>query len=333
MRPNLFTIASCLLLLLTAQSSSAQPKPSLEKMRFIYSAVGGSQSSIWIPHEAGIFKKHGLDTELLYVGGGGRAAQVVQSGEVPMGVFTGGAVVNADLAGGDLVVVASTMNVITFFLVARPEIKQIEDLKGRRIGITRFGSATDFALSYGEGKWPIKRGRDFAVMQMGGMPEMMQGLKSGALDAATLNVEFTLLARKENFRELIDMSALGLNFPTSAIVTTRSFIKRNENTVRKFVRGFVEGVHYAKTQRAFSVDVFKKYLRNDDREYLNAIYDLYILRYVPKIPYPSPEAMKTVLDQMAATDSRAAAAKPEQFIDARFFQELEREGFIQKLWQ
>ncbi len=302
-------------------------------MRFIYSAVGGSQSSIWIPHEAGIFKKHGLDTELLYVGGGGRAAQVVQSGEVPMGVFTGGAVVNADLAGGDLVVVASTMNVITFFLVARPEIKQIEDLKGRRIGITRFGSATDFALSYGEGKWPIKRGRDFAVMQMGGMPEMMQGLKSGALDAATLNVEFTLLARKENFRELIDMSALGLNFPTSAIVTTRSFIKRNENTVRKFVRGFVEGVHYAKTQRAFSVDVFKKYLRNDDREYLNAIYDLYILRYVPKIPYPSPEAMKTVLDQMAATDSRAAAAKPEQFIDARFFQELEREGFIQKLWQ
>ncbi len=333
MRPNLFTIASCLLLLLTAQSSSAQPKPSLEKMRFIYSAVGGSQSSIWIPHEAGIFKKHGLDTELLYVGGGGRAAQVVQSGEVPMGVFTGGAVVNADLAGGDLVVVASTMNVITFFLVARPEIKQIEDLKGKRIGITRFGSATDFALSYGEGKWPIKRGRDFAVMQMGGMPEMMQGLKSGALDAATLNVEFTLLARKENFRELIDMSALGLNFPTSAIVTTRSFIKRNENTVRKFVRGFVEGVHYAKTQRAFSVDVFKKYLRNDDREYLNAIYDLYILRYVPKIPYPSPEAMKTVLDQMAATDSRAAAAKPEQFIDARFFQELEREGFIQKLWQ
>lgn len=320
-------------LLYASGAAWAQPKPPLEKMRFIYSAVGGSQASIWIPHEAGIFKKHGLDVELLYVGGGGRAAQVVQSGEVPMGVFTGGAVVNADLAGGDLVAVASTMNVITFFLVARPEIKQIEDLKGKKIGITRFGSATDFALSYGEGKWPIKRGRDFAVIQMGGMPEMMQGLKSGALDAATLNVEFTLLARKENLRELVDMSAMGLNFPTSAIVTTRSFIKRNENAVRKLVRAFVEGVHYAKTQRAFSVDVFKKYLRSDDREYLNAIYDLYILRYVPKIPYPSPEAMKTVLDQMAATDSRAATAKPEQFIDARFFSELERDGFIQKLWQ
>ena len=333
MRSGSFAVPLFLLLSFTAVPTSAQPKPPLEKMRFIYSAVGGSQSSIWIPHEAGIFRKHGLDVELLYVGGGGRAAQVVQSGEVPMGVFTGGAVVNADLAGGDLVVVASTMNVITFFLVARAEIKRMEDLKGKRIGITRFGSATDFALSYGEKNWPIKRGKDFAVIQMGGMPEMHQGLKSGALEAATLNVEFTLLARKDNLRELVDLSAMGLNFPTSAIVTTRSFIKHSENTVRKFVRGFVEGVHYAKTQRAFSVDVFKKYLRNDDREYLNAIYDLYILRYVPKIPYPSPEAIKTVLDQLAEKDPRAAAARPEQFIDNRFFQELEREGFIQRLWQ
>jgi len=333
MRAKLFTIASCLLFCLTTQSLWAQPKPALEKMRFIYSAIGGSQSSVWIPHEAGIFKKHGLDIELLYVGGGGRAAQVVQSGEVPMGIFTGGAVVNANLAGGDLVVIASGMNAITFFLVARPEIKQIEDLKGKKIGITRFGSATDFALGYSENKWPIKRGRDFTVIQMGGMPEMMQALKSGSLDAATLNAEFTILARKEGLKELVDMSTLGLSFPTSAIVTTRSFIKRNENAVRKFIRGFVEGNHFAKTQRAASVEVFRKYIRNDDREYLNAIYDLYVLRYIPKIPHPSPESIKTVLDQMAEKDPRAAAARPEQFIDARFFQELEREGFIQKIWQ
>jgi len=311
----------------------AQPKPPMEKMRFIYSAIGGSQSSVWIPHEAGIFKKHGLDIELLYVGGGGRAAQVVQSGEVPMGIFTGGAVVNANLAGGDLVVVATGMNAITFFLMARPEIRSIEDLKGKKVGITRFGSATDFALGYSENKWPIKRGRDFTVIQMGGMPEMMQALKSGGLEAATLNAEFTILARKEGFKELVDMSTLGLSFPTSAIVTSRSFIKRNENAVRKFVRGFVEGNHFAKTQRAASVEVFRKYIRNDDREYLNAIYDLYVLRYIPKIPYPSPESIKTVLDQMAEKDPRAAAARPEQFIDARFFQELEREGFIQKIWQ
>lgn len=313
--------------------AAAQVKPALEKLRFVYSAIGGSQSSVWIPYEAGIFRKHGLDIELLYVGGGGRAAQVVQSGEVPLGIFTGGAVVNSNLAGGDLVVVATGMNAITFFLIARPEIRQIEDLKGKRIGISRFGSATDFALLYSEEKWPIKRARDFTVVQMGGMPEMMAGLKGGALDAATLNAEFSIRARKDGLRELVDMSTLGLNFPTSAIVTTRSFIRRNENTVRKFIRAFVEGNHFAKTQRTASVEVFRKYLKNNDRDYLNAIYDLYVLRYIPKVSYPSPEAIKTVLDQMADKDPRAKAARPEQFIDSRFFQELEKEGFIQRLWQ
>lgn len=327
-------LGACLyaLFFLFSYPLEAQVKPSLERIRFVYSAIGGSQSSIWISYEAGIFRKHGLDIELLYVGGGGRAAQVVQSGEVPIGIFTGGAVVNSNLAGGDLVIIASTMNVIPFFLMARPEIRQVEDLKGKKIGITRFGSATDFALLYVEEKWPLKRGRDFAVIQMGGMPEMMAALKGRGLDAAMLNTEFSILARREAFKELVDMSALGLNFPTSAIGTTRSFIRRNENAVRKFLRGYVEGIHYAKTQRAFSVEVLRKFLKNNDRPFLDAVYDLYISRYVPKVPYPSPEAMKTVLAQMAG-DPRAAAAQPDQFIDNRFFQELEREGFIQRLWQ
>ncbi|MGH7774608.1 MAG: ABC transporter substrate-binding protein [Candidatus Binatia bacterium] len=332
MGPKILGIGLSFLLCLLSRTSDGQVKPSLEKIRVIYSAIG-SQVSVLIPYEAGIFRKHGLDVELLYVGGGGRAAQVVQSGEVPIGVFTGGAVVNSNLAGGDLVIVASTMNVIPFFLIARPDIRQIEELKGKRIGITRFGSATDFALRYAEEKWPLKRGRDFAVIQMGGMPEMMAGLKGRGLDAAMLNAEFTILARKEGFTELADISALGLTFPTSAIGTTRSFIKRNENAVRKFLRGYVEGIHYAKTQRAFSIEVFRKFLRNNDRPFLEAVYDLYVLRHIPKVPYPSPEAVKTVLSQIAETDPRAASAQPGQFIDFRFMQELEKEGFIQRIWQ
>ena len=327
---RVFLAALIAALLLPDRTVNAQP---LEKMRFIYSAIGGSQSSVWIPHEAGIFKKHGLDLELLYVGGGGRAAQVVLSGEAPMGIFTGAAVVSANFAGADLAVVASSLNAITFFLMARPEVRSLEGLKGKKVGITRFGSATDFALGYSENRWPVKRGRDFAVIQMGGMPEIVQALKSGAIDAGTVNAEFTILARKDGLKELADMSTLGLSFPTSAIVTSRSYIKRSENTVRKFIRGFAEGSRFAKTNRAASVEILKKYIHNNDTEYVNALYDLYVLRYVPKVPYPSPESIQTVLDQMADKDPRAAAARPEQFIDARFFQELDREGFIQKLWQ
>jgi NitT/TauT family transport system substrate-binding protein len=319
------------ILLLPAPRAYAQA--TLERLRVTYSAIGGSQASVWIPYEAGIFRKYGLDVELLYVGGGGRAAQVVQSGEVPIGIFTGGAVINSHLAGGDLVVIASSMNVMTFAVMARPEIRRAEDLKGKKIGISRFGSATDFGLRYVEDQWPVKRQRDFAVLQLGGMPELLNALKAGALDAAVVNVELAIIARKEGFRELVDIAKMGLNFPTSSIVTTRSFIKRNEHTVRKFIRGFVEGVHHGKTQRAFSIQVMQKYLRSSDPGMFNELYELYIVQNIPSIPRPSPEALKTVLRQMAETDPRVAKLSPEQFIDDRFFQELDKEGFIQRLWK
>jgi NitT/TauT family transport system substrate-binding protein len=327
-----FLFCSLALPLAAARLSSAQA-PVLEKLRVIYSAIGGSQASVWVPYEAGIFRRHGLDVELLYVAGGGRAAPVVQSGEVPIGIFTGGAVVSAHLAGGDLVKIASSMNAMTFAVMARPEIKRVEDLKGKKIGISRFGSATDFGLRYAEERWPIKRQKDFAVIQVGGVTDVFNALRAGALDAAVVNAELAIVARREGFRELADISKLGIHFPTSSIITTRSFIKRSESTVRKFIRAFVEGVHYAKTSRAPTIHIMKKYLRSGDVSMFDELYELYIVRNIPRIPWPSAEALQTVIAQMAETDPRVAALKPGQLIDARFFQELEKEGFFQKLWR
>ena len=328
------TSCLCVLVILLSLPGSlpAQGDATLEKMRVLYSA-GGSHNSVWIPYEAGIFRKHGLDVELLFVAGGSTTAQVVQSGQAPIGIFTGSAVVSSGLAGGDLVAVAGVMNVIPFFVMGRPEIGRVEDLKGKKVGITRFGSASDFALRYTEEKWPVKRARDFAVIQNGSMPANLLALKSGAADAAMLSTEFAALIRRDGFRELADVASLGLHFPTSAIITTRSFLKRNENAVRKFLRGFVEGIHYAKTHREFSIDILRKYLKNEDRQLLNVLYDLYVMKYVPRVPRPTPEPFKTVLAQIAETDPKAASARPESFIEPRFIQDLEREGFIQRLWQ
>jgi ABC-type nitrate/sulfonate/bicarbonate transport system substrate-binding protein len=131
----------------------------------------------------------------------------------------------------------------------------------------------------------------------------------------------------------VDIAKLGINFPTSSAVTTRSFIKRNENTVRKFIRGFVAGVHFAKTQRGPAIKIMQKYLRSSDAAMFDELYEMYIVRNIPRVPRPSPESLKTVLDQMVETDPRVANLKPEQFIDTRFFQELDKEGFIEKLWK
>ena len=229
--------------------------------------------------------------------------------------------------------IASSMNVMTFAVMARPEIKRIEDLKGKKIGVSRFGSATDFGLRYAEEKWPVKRQRDFAVIQSGGVTDVYNALRAGALDAAVVNAELAILARREGYRELADIAKMGINFPTSSIITTRSYIKRNENTVRKFIRAFVEGVHFGKTQRAQTIKIMQKYLRSSDASMFDELYEMYIVRNIPRIPRPSPESLKTVLDQMAETDPRAANLRPEQFIDDRFFQELEKDGFVQKLWK
>ncbi len=324
-------VKMALTLLWFAASVAVSHGQPLEKLRLTYSAIGGSQASFWVPYEAGIFRKHGLAVELLYVAGGGRAAHVVQSGEVPIGVFTGGAVINSALAGGDLVVIASSMNVMTFVVMARPEIKRVEDLKGKKIGVSRFGSATDFGLRYVEEQWPVKRQRDFAVLQMGGVSDVYNALRAGVLDAAVINAELAILGRRDGFRELADISKMGIQFPTSSVITTRGYIKRSENSVRKFIRGFVEGVHYAKTQRAPTIKIMMKYQRSSDAAMFNDLYDMYILQNIPRIPRPSPESLKTVIDQMTETDPRVASMKPEQFIDGRFFAELEKEGFVQKL--
>ena len=261
-----------------------------------------------------------------------RAGQVVHRGKC-LGVFTGGAVINANLAGGDLVVVASSMNVMTFSVMARPEIKRPEDLKGKKIG--------DLALWIGDRFWPALRGRkmadqaarDFAVIQVGVSQISTMRCAPERSTPRWSMPSWRFWRGATDFASWPIIAKMGINFPTSSAVTTRSFIKRNENTVRKFVRGFVEGVHFAKTQRGPAIKIMQKYLRSSDAAMFDELYEMYIMRNIPRIPWPSPESLKTVLDQMVETDPRVANLQPEQFIDARFFQELDKEGFIQKLWK
>jgi len=333
MRPGKFLALPVLIAALVGMRAEAQVRAAPEKVRIAYSAVGSSQSPLWIAHEAGIFKKHGLDVELLYLGGGSRAAQVVVSGEVPIAMFTGASVISANLAGGDLVNIASGMNVMPFFLVVTPAVRQIEDLKGKKVAVTRFASATDYALRYAAEKWPVKPDRDFTVLQIGGQPEMIGGLKSGAIQGAMLNAEFTVIARREGMRDLADVSALGIPFPTSALNTSRAFIRNRRDTALRVVRAYADSIHYGKTQKKFTVGVLGKYLKNQDVPFLEAVYDLYLGQYVPKFPHPSAEAMKVALDQIGERDPRARSMRAEQFIDASLMQELDKEGFIKQLWR
>jgi NitT/TauT family transport system substrate-binding protein len=317
--------------IVSSDHTDAQVRSSPDKVRVVYSAIGSSQSPLWIAHEAGLFKKHGLDAEILYVAGGSRAAQVILSGEAPIAMFNGSSVISANLAGADLVNIASGMNVLPFFLVTGPGVKQVEDLKGKKIAITRFASATDFALRFAAEKWSVKPERDFAVIQLGGQPEMMAALKSGAVQGAMLNAEFAILARREGYRDLVDVSSLGLVFPGSGLNTSRSFIKNRRDTALRIMRAYTESVHYGRTNKSFGVAVLGKYLKNQDVPFLQTVHELYLGRYIPWPPHSSVDAMKRALDDVAERDPRARGMRAEQFIDATLMQELDKEGFIKQL--
>jgi NitT/TauT family transport system substrate-binding protein len=332
-RAERLLILALVLVALLWGRTQAQVRSGAEKLRVVYSAIGSSQSPLWIAHEAGLFKKHGLDVELLYVAGGSRAAQVILSGEVPVAMFNGGSVISAVLAGADLVNVTSGMNVLPFYLVAGPGVKQIEDLKGKKVAVTRLASATDYALRFAAEKWPVKPDKDFTVLQLGGQPEMMTALKTGAVQGAMLNAEFTILARGQGYRDLADVGSMGLTFPGSGLNTSRAFIRNRRDTILRIVRAYTDSVHYGRTQKSFAVGVLGKYLKNSDMPFLETVYDLYIGKYIPRIPYPSVEAMKRALDDIAQRDPRARGARAEQFIDASLMQELDKEGFIKQLWR
>jgi NitT/TauT family transport system substrate-binding protein len=225
------------------------------------------------------------------------------------------------------------MNVLPFFLVVGSSVKRIEELKGKKVAVTRLASATDYALRFAAEKWSVKPDRDFAVLQLGGQPEMMAALKSGAVQGAMLNAEFAILARRDGYHDLADVGSMGLTFPGSGLNTSRSFVRNRRDTMLRIVRAYTDSIHYGRTQKSFALGVLAKYLKNSDTAFLESVYDLYIGKYIPQVPHPSVEAMKRALDDIAEKDPRARAARPEQFIDASLMQELEKEGFIKQLWR
>ncbi len=298
--------------------------------RVAYSAVSGAMSPLWVAQEGGYFKREGLDVELLYIGGGSLLIQSMLSGDVPFAYGPSVPVVNASLRGSDLVLIANTGNALVFSIMARPEIKGPADLKGKKVGVTRLGGSTDWALDFALRKWSLERGRDVAVLQTGGMPEGLAGLSTGAWDAAVLSSPSNFRAKKIGMNELVDVGQLGVSFPNTPLATTRSYIRANRNVVLRFLRGFNQGLHRLRTDKDFSLKVLSKYAKVGDAEILGELYRVYGVKYSgDRVPYVRPEGVETILRRIESKEARDA--RPGDFIDDSLLQELEKSGWFRGL--
>jgi ABC-type nitrate/sulfonate/bicarbonate transport system substrate-binding protein len=295
-------------------------------LRIAYSAISGAMASLWVAQEGGYFKREGLDTELLYIGGGSLLIQAMLGGEVPFAYGPSVPVINASLRGADLVLIGNTGNSLVFSIMSRPEIKQPAQLRGKKIGVTRLGGSTDWALDAALKHWNIERSQ-ITVIQTGGMPEGLAGLTSGALDAVVLSPPSNFRAAKAGMHELEDVGQLKITFPNTPLSTTRSFIRANRDSALRFLRGFTQGLQRLRSDKEFSMKVLSKYTKVTDAETLGQLHQTYGVRYSgDRIPLVRPESIDEILKRTPGKEARDAKAG--DFIDNSLLQELDKSGWF-----
>jgi NitT/TauT family transport system substrate-binding protein len=302
------------------------------KLKVAYPTTVGSMAVVWVAKEAKLFEKHGLDVELIYVAGSSRVVQAMLAKDIPISEIAIPAVIQANLAGADLVMLAGPNHKPGQKIMVKPEIKRREDLKGKKIAISRFGTSDDFLLRYVLGQWNLQPDRDVALIQMGGSPETLAGLAAGAVDGGLLASPLHLQAAKFGFSLLADLSTLGVDYQGAGVVTTRSYMREAPDTVRRYLRAYVEGLHRFKTDKAFAAKVIGKYSRMTEADALEETYQHYAVKVMPRVPYPTIKGIQMVLDEIGTRTPKAKSLAPESFIDVSYLKELEQGGFIKKLY-
>lgn len=318
-------LAAFLLFVVSHGSARAQTK----RIPVAYSAVSATQSSFYLTKEAGYFEKHDLFVDPVYVASGTKVAQAMIAGEFPI-ALAGGAVIAANLAGGDIVIFGGLVNVPSFYVYVHPSIRRPEDLRGRTVGITTFNSSTDFSIRYLIRKLGMEPDKDVKVLQMGGQPQIVAGMVAGAVQAGVLSSPANYNAAKAGFQMLVDFKSVGLDYPTVSLVSTRSYIKKDPQIVRRFLMAYSEGTERLYNDKELAMKVIGKYTKTSDRGAQEAGYSFAttFIERPPRLPY---KAVETILAQMAQKDPRAKSQTPEDFIDPSFYNELEKSGFFKTL--
>jgi NitT/TauT family transport system substrate-binding protein len=302
------------------------------RLKVAYPTTVGSMAVLWVTKEAKLFEKHGLEVELIYVAGSSKVVQAMLAREVPFAEIAIPAVIQANSAGADLVMLAGPNHKPGQKIMVKPEIKRPEDLKGKRLGVTRFGTSDDFLLRYILGQWKLQPDREVALIQMGGSQETLAGLGSRAIDGGMLSSPLHLRAQKLGFSLLADLSAAGIDYQGAGVVSTRSYVRENLDIAARYLRAYVEGLHRFKTDKALALKVIGKYSRIGEQDALEETYQHYAVKVMPKVPYPTTKGIQLVLDEIGARTPKVKSLSPASFVDVTVLRELEQSGFIKKLY-
>jgi NitT/TauT family transport system substrate-binding protein len=313
-----------------ALAADVQP---LRKMRMAFTSLSSVMCPPWIARELGIFHKYGLDVEVIATPTGVEGMNALIAGELQFLQISGGTTASAALGGADVMVVGTTLDALVQSLMARPEIEKAEQLKGKSVGITRFGTSIDVGARMALKHFGLLPEKDVAIVQVGGMESMVTALQTNRIQAGILSYPAITQALKLGHRTLLDVASLGIPYAFTGMTTRGRLIKEDPDLVRRYMMAQTEAIARAKRDKNMALKVMGKYLRTTNPNALAESYDIDVQKYLLRVPLTTAEAMKSVLDDLAGRISKAKDADPRKFFDDSFVRQMQSSGFIDTLYK
>jgi len=304
-----------------------------DKVRIGYSGATVSNAMLWVTEEGKLFQKNGIDPQILYLQTTlGQTAMI--AGEIDMCVYSGSLLSSARLQGADVVMLLSFLNQPLYRLVVRPEIRVVADLKGKRLGVTRFGTVTDTMTRLLIGKLGLDPDKDVSYVQVGDVPVLLAAFSSGnkIIDGAIMQPPYYLKAVAAGMRVLVNMQEMDIPVQQTGLNTTQKFIAKNPDVVRRAVKSVIEGIHLMRTNPAVAKRALSRRMQIKDEKELEDTYQL-LKSFVQPKPYPTLEGFKTIFEDLAKRVPAAKTANAKDYVDTRFIEELDKSGYIDGLYR
>lgn len=306
-----------------------------EKLRVGYPGISGDLAHLWITKEAGIFEKYGLDVEPVYFRSGTQLTQTLTSGEVKIAQTAFMSTIRAMVSGADLIAVAGYMNKFPYIFYSSKNITRPEHLKGKKAAVSGFGTTSHASVVLAIREIGLVPGKDVAILQIGDQSARFTAIEAGSVHAITVAPPLTVIARNRGLNPLLDMTKIGVAWVQEGIIVNKSFLQKNPEVVKNFMRGFIHGLKLIHTDKEKTKELLAKFMKLDIKKEGEALEEAYehMKSLTEKKPYPSIEGTKNILEFIAEDDVKAKGARPEQFIDLGILQELDKSGFIDSLYK
>ena len=329
---SIISIVALPLYFLCAISSVEAVDATLKKIKVGYPSASASFYPLFVTKEAGLFEKYGLSAEMIFVQGVA-LIQVHVAGQLDLAVVSGLVSLQSSVGGSDLILLASSIDNHLMKIMAHPGISGPSDLKGKSIGISRFGSLTDLVARPVLAGWGLDPKKDVTFIQIGGQGDIARAVSLKKVDAGVLSFPTSLFAEKMGLKTLYDLADSGIEIATTTGVVSREYAKANRETVLRFMKAYVEGTHRLLTDREMGIKALKRYGGIQDPELLAKTYDLFTTKYIKKVPTITLKGVENALSLVAETNPKAKSRRPAEFVDTSFMEELERTGFIKSIWR